>query len=206
MLASGSSGNCVLYHNNSIAVDMGISFSKIEPYLYSLQLVLYSHIHGDHLNIQTLKKLSFARPTLRFGIGSFLKDQFIGIKNVDVYEAGKIYDYGDFKISPVTLYHDTPCFGFRIFKGNHKTLHCTDTAHLQGISAKEYDLYALEHNYNEDTVYDIIREQESQGKFAHQRGSINSHLSEQQARDFIFKNRKESSQILRLHETKSLIK
>ena len=113
---------------------------------------------------------------------------------------------GRFSISPFKLYHDVQNCGYRIFKDEVKIFHATDTAHLQGISAKEYDLYAIEHNYNEDTVYDIIREQESQGKFAHQRGSINSHLSEQQARDFIFKNKKESSQILRLHETKSLIK
>ena len=44
IIASGSSGNCVIYHK-SIAVDMGIAFKQVEPYLYDLRLVLLSHIH-----------------------------------------------------------------------------------------------------------------------------------------------------------------
>lgn len=205
VIATGSTGNAIIYEK-SILVDCGVSFSKIKPYINNIQLVLLTHEHKDHININTLKQMQFERPTLRIGCCEWMKEQIKGFKNIDVYEIGKLYDYTVFSISPFKLYHDVQNCGYRIFKDEVKIFHATDTSHLQGISAKEYDLYALEHNYNEDTVYDIIREQESQGKFAHQRGSINSHLSEQQARDFIFKNRKESSQILRLHESKSLIK
>jgi hypothetical protein len=45
ILASGSSGNCAII-NHSIAIDMGISFKKIEPYVNDLQLVLLTHIHS----------------------------------------------------------------------------------------------------------------------------------------------------------------
>lgn len=124
-----------------------------------------------------------------------------GIRNIDVYEPGQLYDYGEFKIIPITLYHDVPNCGYRIFKGDHKTIHATDTAHMEGISAKDYDLYALEHNYNDETIHDAIERAERLGEFAYQKGAINTHLSEQQANDFIFNNRKESSQILRLHES-----
>ena len=200
VLSSGSKGNCVIYHN-SIAVDMGVPYSMIKEHQSSLQIVLLTHIHGDHFNPSTIKKLAFERPTLRFACGEFLTEYLEGFKNVDVLESGKIYDYGQFKISPITLYHDVPNFGYRIFKNDTKIIHATDTVHLEGITAKNYDLYAIESNYNEDTIFESIERIKAKGEFAYQEGAINSHLSEQQARDFIFKNRKEESIVLRLHES-----
>ena len=200
LISTGSKGNCIIYHD-TIAVDLGVPYSKIETFKNSLQIVLLTHIHGDHFNIQTIKKLSFERPTLRFACGEFLAKFLVGIKNVDVLESGKVYDYGCFKICPITLYHDVPNFGYRIFKDNHKTIHATDTAHLEMITAKDYDLYAIEHNYNEDTIFESIKIKKDIGEFAYQNGSINTHLSEQQARDFIFKNKGENSKVLRLHES-----
>jgi len=125
-----------------------------------------------------------------------------GIKNVDVCEIGVLYDYGLFSICPVKLWHDVDNFGYRIFKDGYKIFHATDSSHLNGITAVGYDLMCLEHNYNEDTVFETIRDIESKGGFAHQRGAINSHLSEQQARDFFYKNKGEHSQLIRLHESK----
>jgi len=200
VLSSGSTGNCVIYHD-SIAVDMGVSFSTIKHYKNNLQIVLLTHCHGDHLNLSTIKKLAFERPTLRFACGEFLTEFLEGIKNVDVLEAGKIYDYGQFKVSPIHLYHDVKNFGYRIFKNDTKIIHATDTAHLEGITAKDYDLYAIEANYNEDTIFESIKRKKEKGEFAYQEGAINSHLSEQQARDFIFKNRGINSKVLRLHES-----
>ena len=204
VIASGSTGNSIIYHK-TILVDCGVPFSLLKPFLKDIKLVLLTHSHNDHINAQTLRKLAYERPTLRVGCGVWMKDFVGGIKNVDYYEAGEVYNYGSFSISPIKLYHDVPNFGYRIFKDETKIIHCTDTCHLEGISAKEYDLYAIEHNYDEDVVNEIILRLESEGKFAHQRGAINSHLSEQQARDFIFKNKGPNSQVLRLHETKTLL-
>jgi L-ascorbate metabolism protein UlaG (beta-lactamase superfamily) len=200
VISSGSKGNAVLYFN-SILVDCGISFTSLKPNLYNIQIVLLTHEHGDHFNLSTIKKLIKERPTLRIGCGEWLADKLQFVKNLDVLEIGSIYDYGIFKISSVKLYHDVPNCGYRIFKDGKKIFHATDTSHLEGITAKYYDLYAIESNYDEETVYDTIHELESKGEFAHQHGSINSHLSEQQTRDFIFKNRGKHSQVLRLHES-----
>lgn len=202
LIQSGSEGNSVLYHG-SILVDCGVSFASLKPYLYNIQIVLLTHEHKDHINIDTLKKLVKERPTLRIGCGEWMKDKVAMFKKVDILEIGNTYDYGQFQISPVKLYHDVPNCGYRIFKNGTKIFHATDTAHLEGITAQGYDLFAIEHNYNEETVFDVIREKESRGEYAHQRGSINSHLSEQKAKDFIFKNRSEFSQVLRLHESSS---
>ena len=134
---------------------------------------------------------------------NFLADKLEGIKNVDILEAGKLYDYGAFQISPIKIWHDVPNFGYRIFKDQTKIIHCTDTAHLDGIEAKNYTHYCIEHNYDEDTVFESIAKIEAGGGFAHQKGAINSHLSEQQARDFIFKNAGENYKVVRLHESKT---
>lgn len=203
IIGTGSSGNAVLYHK-TILVDIGLPYNKIEPYKNQIQIVLLTHEHlSDHLNISALKKLCFERPSLRVACGHWMVKYLDGIRNVDVIEAGCVYDYGAFTISHVTLYHDVPNIGFRIFKGNHKTLHVTDTSHMIGIEAKNYDLYAIESNYNEDTIFDSIKRKQDNGQFAYQLGAVNSHLSEQQARDFIFKNRAEHSQVIRLHESQS---
>lgn len=203
VIGSGSTGNAVIYMN-SILVDCGLPYSHIKPFEKQLQIVLLTHIHGDHFNLATIQRLSFERPALRFGCCEWLQEHLKGVRNVDVLEIGKIYDYGTFQVSPVKLYHDVPNCGYRILKDGKKILHATDTAHLEGITAKDYDLYAIESNYDEETVYRMIQMQQERGEFSHLKGSMNSHLSEQQARDFIFKNRGKNSQVLRLHESKTV--
>lgn len=202
ILSTGSTGNAVLYHD-CILVDCGVPFSVVRPHLKQIQVVLLTHEHKDHINIETLKKLSFERPAMRFGCCEWLLETLHEnkIRNIDLLTFGQISDYGAFQVCPVKLYHDVPNCGYRIFKDGTRIFHATDTAHLEGITAKDYDLYAIESNYDEETVYDVIAAQEARGEYAHQKGSINSHLSEQQAREFISNNRKPESQVLRLHET-----
>lgn len=200
VLSSGSRGNAVIYFN-TIMVDCGLPFSRIEPFIGKLQIVLLTHSHGDHFNVSTIKRLALERPSLRFGCGEFMADHLSGIRNVDIYNAGILYDYGSFKISPVILYHDIKNFGYRIFKEDKKIIHATDTYTLDGISARNYDLYALECNYDNDRVYDIIREKTYRGEYAHQKGSINSHLSKQQAQQFVLENAGSNYEFIMLHQS-----
>lgn len=202
IIASGSTGNCEIYLN-TIAIDMGISYKQIEPYKNDLQIVLLSHIHGDHFNIATIKKLAFERPSLRFACGNWLAEYLTEIKNVDILELNKWYNYGNFKISIGQLYHDVQNAFFRIDTGSYKIFRATDTAHLEGISAPNYDLYAIEHNYSEETVHDQIAAIESRGEFAYQKGAVNSHLSYEQAQEFFFNNKGPNSEVIRLHESSS---
>lgn len=204
VIASGSKGNAVLYFG-SILVDCGVTFSKVRPIMYDLQLVLLTHAHSDHFNYNTVKKLADNRPTLRFGCGEWMVEHLKGIKNVDIYQIGQLYDYGVFQISPVKLYHEIANYGYRIYKDGKRVFHATDTAHLNGIIAKGYDLYAIEHDYNEETIDQDISALREFGEYAYQKEAINNHLSEQQARDFIYRNRSHHSKVLRLHETKTTL-
>ena len=203
VISSGSEGNAVIY-NNAIMVDCGVSLKALEAVKRSLKIVLLTHKHGDHLKIRTLQRLQAERPTLRIACGDFLLEELPCIKNIDVLQVGKIYDYGAFKVSPVKLYHDVPNFGWRIFLPNgQKIFHATDTVHLEGITAKGYDLYAIEHNYCEEYIQQAIEEARANGEYTHAYGNINTHLSIQQARAFIEANRKESSEVLELHKSRS---
>lgn len=202
VIASGSDGNAVIYHN-TIMVDCGVPHSAVKPFIGNLRLILLTHQHLDHFNIKTIRRIAKERPTLRFGACEWMRALLTGINNVDFYQIGKVYDYRTFKISPVKLYHDVPNCGYRIFKDDIKIFHATDTEHLEGITAKGYDLYAIEHNYNEEVIYYKIREDRAEGRYSYREGVINSHLSEQQASDFIFKNKGLACEILRLHESKN---
>ena len=206
VISSGSEGNAVIY-NNAIMVDCGVSFKALEAVKRSLKIVLLTHKHSDHLKLRTLQRLQAERPSLRVACGAFLLEELPCIKNIDVLQVGKIYDYGAFKVSPVKLYHDVPNFGWRIFLNNgQKIFHATDTVHLEGITAKGYDLYAIEHNYCEEYIQQAIEEARANGEYTHAYGNINTHLSIQQARAFIEANRKESSKVLELHKSRSFYK
>lgn len=56
IIESGSSGNATIVEN--ILVDCGVSFKKLKDYYQELKLVLLTHIHLDHFNKTTIKKLS----------------------------------------------------------------------------------------------------------------------------------------------------
>lgn len=206
VISSGSDGNAVIY-NNAIMVDCGVSLKALQEVKCSLKIVLLTHKHSDHLKIRTLQRLQAERPALRIACGDFLLEELPCIKNIDVLQVGKIYDYGAFKVSPIKLYHDVPNFGWRIFLPNgQKIFHATDTVHLEGITAKGYDLYAIEHNYCEEYIQQAIEEARANGEYTHAYGSIKTHLSIQQASAFIEANRKESSEVLELHKSRSFYK
>lgn len=205
IINSNSKGNAILYHN-SILVDCGTSYKVISPYVKEIKLVLLTHKHGDHFNLKTLARIQSERPTIRVGTPIWLVEalQKAGIKNVDVFEMGKVYNYGKWKISPFILYHDVENCGYRIIEnidGGKKIFHATDTQHLLGISAKGYDLYAIECNYCEDKLDKAMAEAYLRGEYCRGKNSMATHLSKQQAYDFFFANKKENSELIELHQS-----
>ena len=204
IIATGSTGNSVLYFN-SILIDIGIPYSRLKPYAKDIQIVLTTHAHGDHLNIKTLQRLQKEHPSLRIGCGEWMLPYLEGISNVDVYDIGKLYDYGQFKISPFKLFHDVENVGYRLYKDDKKVFHATDTKTLEGVTAKCYDLYCIESNYSEPIAQQMIEQAREKGEFTHIIGSINSHLSEEQCNEFYYRNKAEHSKLIRLHETKSYL-
>lgn len=205
IISTGSEGNAVVL-NNVVMVDCGVSFKALKDVYKALKIVLLTHVHSDHFNPTTIKRLADERPTLRFGCCSWLVKPLVDIgvnkNNIDVYYYGKIYDYRAFQVSPVKLYHNVDNCGYRLFYGAEKAFYATDTAHLQGITAHDYDLYLIEANYEDDELQERIKAKQGTGEYVYELNVASRHLSKAQADEFLLENMKENSEYVYLHEHK----
>lgn len=191
IISSGSKGNAVIL-NDFVLVDCGVTFKQLRPYYKDLKLVLLTHIHSDHFNRTTLKKLSQERPTLRFGCCRWLVEPLVmcGVPktNIDVYEFDTMYGYGVCNIIPIPLVHNVPNCGYKIHFQSGKAIYATDTNNLHGITARRYDLYMIEANYEDDVIQEKIRKKKENGDYAYELQVLRNHLSKTKCDDFIYKN------------------
>lgn len=203
IISTGSKGNAVII-NNCILIDCGVPFKAIEPYVRELKIVLLTHIHSDHFNKSTIRKLAEERPTLRFGCGEWLIKTLIvcGVSKwrIDIYPMNLRCMYKGFETIAVPLHHNVPNCGYKIFMNGEKILYATDTNDLMGISAKNFDLYMLEANYEDTEILKRIEDKETNGKYAYERQVLRNHLSKAKCDDFIIQNAGINSQFVYLHE------
>lgn len=203
ILQTGSSGNCVIL-NGVIALDMGVSYKKVAPHVRGLQLVFVSHEHGDHFKPSTIRSLAAERPMLRFCGGDWMACKFakegVPARNIDVLEAGKRYNYGAFQIEPVTLYHDVPNFGLKIFSGGEKAIYIVDTGYVDDVEAVGYDLYLLEANHTRAEIEARISEKQARGEFAYETRAAMNHLNREQAEAWLARNAGPNSKYVFLHQ------
>ena len=180
ILETGSSGNCFLI-NDDLMIDMGLPFLKIKDYIKNVKYVMCTHIHSDHLNDITVRKVFVNHENIKFVCGGWmvkpLKKIGVDENRIIVVEFGKVYNLDDYKISPVLAYHDVPNCGYRILHNGKKHLHITDTVTLDGIEAKGYDSASIECNHEINKALKLIEQAKNNDEFSHLRGAINSHLS-----------------------------
>ena len=202
IISTGSHGNAVVL-NDYILIDCGVTFKALQEVYKALKIVLLTHIHIDHFNPTTIKTLARERPTLRFACCEWLVQPLVesGVNksNIDVLATGKIYDYGAFRVSPFELYHNVPQTGYKVFLGAEKAIYATDTAHLDGIEAKDFDLYMIEANYTEDDLQERIAAKMGTDEYCYELNVANRHLSKEQADAFLLENMGEGSQFVYLH-------
>ena len=200
IINSGSDGNATVLEN-IILVDCGVSFKKLENYYKKLKIVFLTHCHSDHFNKATISRLTKERPTLRFACCHWLVKDLIdcGVSKtqIDVLKIGIIYDYTLFKVMPIKAYHDVPNCGYRVFIDNKKVMYITDTYTLEGITAKDYDLYLIEGNYeNAEELHNRAINDYYERRVKH------THLSKEQCNNFFIKNAKDNSVLVYMHEHK----
>lgn len=210
VISSSSAGNCYIY-NQELMVDIGVAFNKIKPYLKDIKVILLTHWHFDHFNLKTLKKCLYERPTIKIVCGEFmvqrLVDNGIDKSSIFVLKLDKTYDLGKYIITPVMAVHDVPNFGYKITikKDNYKIFHITDTSCLDNINAKDFEMYSIEANYDEELLEQHIRELNANGDTENKLYYLNrvkqTHLSSQQATNFLLDNMSEISQYIFLHKS-----
>lgn len=207
IISTGSKGNCVII-NSIIAIDMGVPFQALKDIYKDLQLVLLTHIHGDHFNRRTIKKLAQERPTLRWGIPDWLACDMLDLvepKQIDVYDCETVSMYDrDFpvEIGAFPLPHNVPNCGYSVYfaDSGESMFYATDTNSMDGIEAKNYDLYMLEANYSEAEITERIRQKQANGEYCHEWDVLHNHLSKEKADNWLYQNMGPNSRYIYLHQ------
>lgn len=210
VISTGSKGNAVLL-NDEILIDCGVPFRELEPYCKGLKLILLTHIHGDHFNPETIKRLHFLRPALRWCVPPWLAEPMgrIGVDRrvIDEGMAGHVLFYSCSLSCPAyvtydPIPHDVPNCAWHIeFANGERVFYATDCASLDGVSALAYDLYLIEANYGEEEIQERMKRKLEAGEFSYESRAIESHLSREQAHAWIAQNAAiGKSHVLYLHQ------
>jgi L-ascorbate metabolism protein UlaG (beta-lactamase superfamily) len=208
VISTGSKGNAVLI-NGVILIDIGVSFKTIKKYLKDIKLVLLTHIHGDHLNKKTLKKVMAERPSLRVACCPELYETVVETAGktteIDVLTRMDMFKYDNIAtINYTYLYHDVANVAWHVeLPTGEKALYATDTIRVDHIKAKDYDVYFLESNFLEEEIQEQIDEKKRQLEYAYQERAIETHLSHEKAEEFFIKNATPTSLWVKMHESKN---
>ena len=203
ILATGSTGNCVIL-NDIIAIDMGVPFKAIKSHYKQLQLVLLTHEHQDHFKTSTIRTLAAERPTLRWCSPTWLVPklaELVDKRNIDIIsQIGCELDYKLFTVKSFSLPHNVPNCGYLITQNEKTAFYATDCNNLDGVEAKNCDLYLIEGNYTEKDIIERMKNKHETGDFAYERHVLKNHLSVEKAEKFIANNADPKSQYILLHE------
>lgn len=195
IIATGSSGNAVVI-DDYILIDCGVPFKSLAPVIGNIKLVLLTHIHKDHFNPSTAAAIHRRRPTVRFGCCEWmvrpLLDAGVSKRMIDVYDFDSLYDYGQaggYTVMPERLTHNVPNCGYHISGPDGTVLfYATDTGTLDGVIAKDYDLYLIEANHTRAELESRAEEKQLSGAYAYEIEAAKNHLSREQAEDWIYRN------------------
>lgn len=209
VIGSSSKGNCIIVED-VLMLDCGVSYNKIKKHLSKIKLIFISHIHQDHLLPNTIKKIAYNYPTIKFLTGSeFVVEKLVecGVnkKNIYILKSGKKYDLGILKVKLEELYHDTPNYALKWEINGKKCVYIIDTASVDHIKAKNYDLYLIESNYNEELLNQHIQEcidnGDNENKLYYLHRVPRVHLSDTQCNDFLIENMGSNSEYIKLHKS-----
>lgn len=205
-LASGSSGNMTLIRSDhsALVLDLGIRSKKgtlaaLEGAgigFQSLEAVLVSHSHSDHLGLPGLKVCREAGVPLLAGRETLDQATRLYPWNgnapgdngafVDI-GPGTTYLVGDIEVTPFAVSHDVPTYGF-VFEtkadGGRKVVVATDLGHAPDELLPHFidsDVILLEANYDEELLRWSSRHPRDKARVS---GSF-GHLSNLQAGRFL---------------------
>ena len=198
----GKVGNAVLL-NGCLLFDCGISWKRLEPYAKQISLVFLTHIHADHFKINSLNKLCYRRPLVRFVCGINLLpdlhtlakvplDRIILVRPEDPPRKIRDWMYSlDLEVRSFHLLHDVPNVGWIVKVSGGKedgtAMYATDTHHIP-IAAPDLDLYMIEGNYTQEDIQRRIAEKTESGAFMYEGRVLQSHMSMETAVEWLREN------------------
>ena len=206
IIESGSKGNCIIIEN-ILMLDCGVSYAKIKKYLKDIKLIFISHVHKDHINSTTIKSIRYNFPNVKFLCGSsyvvekLVKDSYVPLRNIYVLKTNRWFDLGIMKVKLENLVHDTPNYLLKFEIKKKKGIYIVDTANVDGIKAKDYDLFLIESNYKKDILEFHIENCENQDELFYLNRVPKTHLSFESANSFLIENMKPNSQFEYIHKS-----
>ena len=210
IIATGSKGNAVLI-NDSILIDCGVPYKTLSEdpeTIGRLRLVLLTHIHGDHTNLTTIRRIHKERPSVRFVCAPWMAPVLfrtgISSRKVDCLSQGEWYAYSDdrggcMEIRCVETYHDVPNCAWDLRFSEESVFYATDCGNLHGVEARDRTLYLIEGNYKEGELQERARLKTESGEFSYEPRVAEFHLSEEQALRFLSENAGPSSKYVLIH-------
>ena len=123
-------------------------------------------------------------------------------RRIDVMDPGVWYNHPSLglSVSPVPLTHDVPNCGYRICMRGERLFYATDTGTLDGIQAKDYDLYLIEANHTREELEARLKAKQEAGEYAYEVKAAENHLSLEQAQNWIYENIGPRGQYAFLHQ------
>lgn len=204
-IGSSSKGNCILVQTKFM-LDCGVTYKKISKYLKFVKFIFISHIHKDHLFPTTISKIGFNYPTIKFVTSSEevvkkLISCNIPKKNIYYLQPSKWCNLGMIKLKTEPLAHDVENYCLKWEYEGKKGIYITDTADVDDLKAKNYDLYLIESNYNEDLLKEHIINCEDNNELYYLDRVARTHLSFEQANSFLIENMGSNSAFDYIHQS-----
>lgn len=204
ILSSSSAGNCIIF-NKYMAIDMGVTFNKVKPYLKDLKVILLTHVHFDHFNKTCIKKIGYEKPTIKFICGEWLVEDLVKLgvlkKNIFIVKHEKTYDFGAFRLIALETYHDVRNMSYMIDFKPITIYYATDTCKLDYYDClKKLDYYFVEKNYDEEEINKRIEEKTLNGEYIYETRVKNSHLSNEETNKFLEEMMGENSKFIYCHQ------
>lgn len=205
IIGSSSQGNCIVV-DGFLMLDCGVSYSKIKRKIKDVKIIFISHIHKDHLLPSTIKQIAYYRPNIKYICSSSdvltkLTNCGVPRKNIFYLKCDKWYSLGGIKIKMERVVHDVENALLKWEYRKMYGIYITDTSNVDNIEAKNYDMYFIESNYREDIYKRHLDECFDEGMKKYLKRVPETHLSNEQANDFLIKNMGDKSQYVYIHES-----
>ena len=161
---------------------------------------------SDHLLPTTVQRIAYNYPNIKFVTSSLevvkkLITCKVDKKNIYYLQPNKWYSLGLIKVKTEPLTHDVENYCLKWDYENKKGIYITDTADVDNIKAKGYDLYLIESNYNEEVLQEHIRNCDDVNKLYYLERVPKTHLSFEQANSFLIENMESNSVYDYIHKS-----
>lgn len=195
--SNSQQGTSIYLTNAKILLDIGVPFDKIAHIQPNVDLICISHAHSDHINWDTLHRITNGRPDLKIILPDFVKipEKYSNLYNQTVFlkdnESLQFFSRTGvpIDITAIKNKHGTEfSMGYEISIYNSNLLFSTDLSSTSTLpQTKLFDLILIETNYDKDEYTDHIL------------SGAKNHLSVQEAIKYATSHITEMGHIIPLH-------